>query len=120
MGLLVGSRRALLVPSYREQRLTLSGNEITDAVRRAGVEGDGVSPSDFSLGIWEATTNLCTNGGFETNTTGWTTSGTSTIERSTAQAKFGAASAKCTRGTGTSLAIAPSATLTAALHAISV
>lgn len=72
--------------------LTLSGNEITDAVRAAGLSGDGLSP-EGSTGIWEATTNLVTNGGLETNTTGWAgLIGTETIARVTSQAKFGAAS----------------------------
>lgn len=76
--------------------LTLSGNEITDEVRRAATQGDGVTPPDSSLGLWEATTNLCTNGGFATNTTGWTTGGTNTIARDTTRAKFGVASLKAT------------------------
>ena len=83
--------------------LTLSGNEITPYVRRFGREGDGLNPNEllgkYSLGVWEATTNLVTNGGFETNTTGWATIGTGTaIARSTAVAKFGAASLLVTLG----------------------
>lgn len=45
-------------------------------------------------------TNLCTNGDFETNVTGWTAAGSNTIARSTAQAKYGSASARCTYGNG--------------------
>lgn len=74
--------------------LTVSGNEITDATRAANVQGDGLA-ADSSFGIWEATTNLCTNGGIETNTTGWGTAG-ATISRSTANYKFGTASISCT------------------------
>lgn len=44
------------------------------------------------------TTNLVTNGGFETNTTGWSDgAGVNTLTRSTEQAKIGVASAKLTR-----------------------
>lgn len=77
-------------------QLTLSGNEITDAVRSASTQGDGlVVPS--GIGIWESTTNLCTNGGFESNTTGWDIfqPGT-TIARVTTGAKFGSAAAQIT------------------------
>lgn len=72
--------------------LTVSGNEITDATRAANIQGDGLS-NDSSFGIWEATTNLCTNGGFETGTNGWGASGTgTTLVRSTSASKFGSAS----------------------------
>lgn len=78
--------------------LTLSGNEITDAVRAAGLAGDGLSP-EGSMGVWESTTNLVTNGGFETNTTGWAgRQGTETLTRDTGQAKFGAGSLKVDLG----------------------
>jgi hypothetical protein len=69
--------------------LPLSGNEITDATRRAATQGDGVSPPDFSTGVWEATTNVETNGGFESNTTGWSGQVGAVISR-VATAKFGA------------------------------
>lgn len=42
------------------------------------------------------TTNLCTNGGFETNTTGWTAYTTGAIARVTTQANFGSASLEVT------------------------
>lgn len=71
--------------------LTVSGNEITDATRTANLQGDGVTPPNSSYGIWPATTNLITNGGFETNTAGWTDV-SSTTTRITTQFKFGAAS----------------------------
>lgn len=75
--------------------LTLSGNEITDALRTTNTEGDGYTGSDSSMGIWEATTNVHANGGAETNTTGWTARASTTMTRDTARAKFGAASLKC-------------------------
>lgn len=85
---------ALLTPmvSISETPITLttSGNEITDATRAAGVQGDGRA-SDSSFGIWEGTTNLVTNGGFETDATGWGIGEGVSIARSTVQAKFGSA-----------------------------
>lgn len=39
---------------------------------------------------WAAATNLCTNGGFETNTTGWAAT-RSTVTRDTNDSKFGSA-----------------------------
>src|SRR4029077_10532410 len=79
------------------------GNEITDATRIANTQGDGRTPPDSSFGIWEATTNLCTNGGFETNTKGWVAYSprdTATLTRDTSQAKFGTASLKVITTTG--------------------
>lgn len=77
--------------------LTLSGNEITDAVRLAGVQGDGRAYPDSSFYIGPAATNLVTNGGCETNATGYSVAtGGETIARDTAQKKFGAASLKVT------------------------
>lgn len=70
--------------------ITLSGNEITDEVRALSTSGDGLSSFDGSTGIWPATTNLCSNGGAETNTTGITEHG-STTTRITSQQKFGTA-----------------------------
>lgn len=76
--------------------LTVSGNEITDATRTTNTQGDGIATPDSSYGIWESTTNACTNGGFETNLTGWVaaqSSGTPpTNTRITTDAKFGTAS----------------------------
>lgn len=82
----------------------LSGNEITDVKRLAALTGDGRAYPDGSMGIWKAATNLCTNGGIETNMTGWSTLGTNTIARSTAQKKFGAASLIATYQDNTNLA----------------
>lgn len=70
--------------------LTVTGGVIFDADRALGVQGDGRT-ADSSASIFEATTNLCTNGGFETNTTGWTLV-SAAIARITSQFKFGAAS----------------------------
>jgi len=68
-----------------------------------------------------AATNLCTNGGFETNTTGWSnTDGTSVLARTTSEAKFGTASLSVTtdagaggRGVRTPYAVTASAAYTA-------
>lgn len=68
--------------------LTVSGKEMTDASRTAAIQGDGRTPPDSSVRIWEVTTNLVTNGGFETNATGWVTTG-ATLATSAEQAKFG-------------------------------
>jgi len=84
---------------YTPQVLTFTGGLITDAVRTAGVEGDGLT-SPAGVGIWPAATNLITNGGLETNTTGWSAIGDGVIARSTAQAKFGAASLRLTAPIG--------------------
>lgn len=84
--------RASLIPilfkSKKYTALTLSGNEITDASRPLGLAGDG-RLNDSSFGIWPAATNLCTNGGFETNTTGWIFGGLGSLARSAVQAEFG-------------------------------
>lgn len=44
-----------------------------------------------TVGIWPATTNLHTNGGCETNTTGWTARNGATLSRVTSEHKFGTA-----------------------------
>jgi len=77
--------------------MTFSGNEITDASRSVAKQGDGRQPPDSSMGIWEPATNLVTNGGFETNATGWTSDGGSvTTAKDTSTSYFGAASLKIT------------------------
>jgi hypothetical protein len=84
--------------------LSFSGNEITDALRLAGVKGDGIPPPDSSTGVWTGTTNQFPNGGFESNSTGWvasTTGGDAVISTSTAHAKFGSSSLKIQASTGT-------------------
>lgn len=97
-----------------ERVVTASGNEITDALRLANVQGDGRAAPDASYGIWEAATNLIANGGFETNTGGWLTSGSGeTIARDTALAKFGVASLKLTTNAVAGQARYASPTLTA-------
>lgn len=96
-----------------------AGTAITDATRRANTQGDGEAAGSSFVGAWATRTNLVTNGGLETNTTGWSVGASSTIERSTDQAKFGAASLKCTYVDNTILAIY-SITLTAVAHSASV
>ncbi len=80
--------------NYTEETLTFTGDLITDAVREAGEEGDGLTPP-AGVGIWPAATNLITNGGFETNFTGWVAENESggTSGRSTDASLFGSASA---------------------------
>lgn len=60
-----------------------------------------------SVGMPSGATNLVTNGGAETNNTGYISSGTNTTTRSTAQAHSGAASLLCTYtvGGGTGCAV---------------
>lgn len=103
---------------YRWVNLTLSGNELTDTTRRTATQGDGMAVPDDSYGVWSAATNLITNGGFESNTTGWSTGGTNTIARSTEQVKFGTQSLKCTYQDNTTLA-SFGITLTAVAHSFS-
>lgn len=74
--------------------LTMTGNEVTDASRTAGVQGDGLTSPDSSYGIWDGTTNLFTNGGAETNLTGFTAIANGVLTRDTTESKFGSASAK--------------------------
>lgn len=78
-------------------KLTLSGNEITDAVRAAGVQGDGLAVGS-GMGIWPAATNLIVNGNATTNTTGWSQWGSASVfTRVTSQAKFGTTSIRVLR-----------------------
>jgi hypothetical protein len=94
--------------------LTFSGQEITDAVRAGGVEGDGLS-SDSSIGVYDGHTNLLTNGGGETNTTNWQNDGgskTVTVTRDTVEFKFGVASIKGVVGSGAGTAIMTGRTAT--------
>lgn len=75
--------------------LTAAGNEITDSTRASANQGDGRAAPDSSYGLWEATTNLFPNGGFESNTSGWSpSSGSSAISQDTSLAKFGSSSLK--------------------------
>lgn len=84
--------------------IAFSGDLIDDVVRAADVEGDGYGANQDSVGIHTATTNLITNGGAETNTTGWATAGTNTLSRSTSQAKFGSAAFSCQIGNSATIA----------------
>ncbi len=82
------------VKRIASEALTVSGNEITDVVRAAATEGDGLS-ADSSFGIWQESTNSVPNGGCETNTTGFSTYGAGvTLSRDTVNHKFGSASLK--------------------------
>lgn len=83
-----GTRSALTEPVA----LTVSGGLQVDIGaahdhRNAAVQGDGETYPDKTVGVWEATTNLIGNGGFETNTTGWVATGTATIARVSASAE---------------------------------
>ncbi|MGH7156500.1 MAG: Kelch repeat-containing protein [Candidatus Saccharimonadales bacterium] len=96
--------------------MTFSGNEITDDTRAIDIQGDGRQPPDSSTGIWEGTTNLETNGGFESGISGWTYqySGYGSAVSSTDRAKFGSHSLKITRtATGSEANVYQSPTLAA-------
>jgi hypothetical protein len=86
--------------------LAFSGNEITDATRTTNTQGDGVTPPDSSTGIWEGTTNLIRNGGFESGTSDWLTSNgsgsVSSISQISSTSKFGSKALQYafTAGTG--------------------
>jgi hypothetical protein len=68
-------------------------NQIDDALRALGVQGDGRA-AETSVGVHEASTNKITNGGFETDVTsgGWTVGANATRTRVTTDFKFGGAS----------------------------
>jgi hypothetical protein len=74
--------------------VTVSGNEITDVIRAAALQGDGRTSPDSSFGVWETTTNQIANGGAESNVTGWNQSGATTLTQDGTWAKFGAKSLK--------------------------
>jgi hypothetical protein len=91
-----------LRPEPIQSGLTVSGTVITDALRSqtTPVHFDGRQP-ESSVGIWRGTTNLVTNGSFETNTNGWTGVG-ATISRNTTRAVHGAASLQVVTNGGSS------------------
>ena len=67
----------------------------------------GMIPSiapGVAIGRPSGSTNELTNGGAETNTTGWVKAGTNTLDRSTEQAHSGAASFKATYQDSTTMA----------------
>lgn len=77
--------------------IVTSSNVITDATRKAalswGTSQQGGQTDGGSL-LYQ---NLCTNGGFETNATGWDTNdGSLAVSRDTSGAKFGSAQGKVT------------------------
>ena len=126
---LLANRRGRRSPdgaSIRRATLTLSGNEMQNfqgISRKTATEGDGGNHlGQEGTGVWEATTTLITNGGFETNTTGWTNqTANASISQSTEQAKFGNASLKVvTDGVGTSEGAAQNTSAGAAVVAASV
>jgi hypothetical protein len=82
----------LTLPQQRKKQVavTLTPDLITDSIRQASINGDGLSPQS-KIGIWKAATNLVTNGGFETNTTGYNNVSIASLTRITTQQKFGVA-----------------------------
>jgi hypothetical protein len=89
----VETRKLVLAlrPEPIQSGLTVSGTVITDALRSQTTPAhfDGRQP-ESSIGIWRGTTNLVTNGSFETNTNGWVGSG-ATISRNTTRSVHGIA-----------------------------
>jgi type IV pilus assembly protein PilA len=53
--------------------LFFAGNEITDASRALGVQGDGLT-NDSSTGVWQGTTNTMQNSAATTNMANWAAS----------------------------------------------
>lgn len=74
-----------------------------------------------AIGRPSGATNLVTNGGFETNVTGWVAGASNgPVTRVTTRSKFGAASGNCAWNTGGAKFLhAFSITLTAAAHTVS-
>lgn len=71
-------------------------------------------------GSFPAAINLCTNGGFESNTAGWTAQGPNTISSSTDFALFGTKSMKITlNDVGNFRSVLYAATLTPVVHTLS-
>lgn len=86
------SRRPPCNPVPYPGKLTVA-NLITDDTRTTGTQGDGLAIGS-GAGVWPAATNLCTNGGGETNTTGWAIDAAkyNNISSSAGAAKFGSKS----------------------------
>lgn len=78
-------------------------NLITDSIRTAGDEGDGMDVmAGGSTGIWPASTNMCTNSSLDTNTIGWgTLSSVGSPSRSTLEVLFSTFSVRVTAQAGT-------------------
>lgn len=115
-------------PQRRKQStlFTLSGGLTTDGIRQrfgsldSAIYGDGADPSSM-MGCWKAATNLLSNGGFESNTTGWTAHANSTITRVTSVAKFGNASGEMVlSGVAAGEGMYQTFTATAAVYALQV
>jgi hypothetical protein len=104
---------SLTVSQANSSTVTASGNEITDVTRATATQGDGLYPS---------ATNLVTNGGFESNTTGWSTI-TANISRITTTSKFGNGSlqiiptAQFGRAVSSSISVTPGASYTLSFYA---
>lgn len=81
--------------------LTLSGNEVTDTVRASQGSGSGGLTNDSSVEIWEATSNVFADGGFESGTDSWSGAGT-TLAQSATQAHAGSNSLEATVTGGSS------------------
>lgn len=82
--------------------LTLSGNEITNAIRAK--QGDGYL-GESSYGVFDAGTNLLPNGGFEQNYTtgGWYDRGTPTTLSQVNDGKFGSKALQGVSSTGSTV-----------------
>lgn len=93
-------------PLPRNVRMTVSGL-LTDHVRAAGSAGEALLSPQQYVRVSKGQNNLCTNGDFETDATGWNNGGGSQPNptRSNDYARYGSYSLKCGGGTsGTLLA----------------
>jgi hypothetical protein len=91
-----GASIQLRTVSSSSTGLTPSGGVLNDATRSLALQGDGRQPPDSSTGIWESTTNMLTDGGFENITSGWTASSanTTSFTSDNSTSKFGTYAAK--------------------------
>lgn len=83
--------RSFVQQCFTSGGLQFTGDFIDSDVRELNEEGDGLPQNYQSVGIHVSSTNLLTNGGAETNTTGWTPGGTNSLSRTTADSYFGSA-----------------------------
>lgn len=86
-----------LRPEPIQSSLIVPGTVITDSLRSQTTPAhfDGRAP-ESSVGIWRGTTNLVTNGSFETNTNEWQGDAGVTLARDTTTAQHGTASLRVT------------------------
>jgi prepilin-type N-terminal cleavage/methylation domain-containing protein len=68
---------------------SVTTNEMTDTLRAAGKAGDGLTSPDSSTGVWEGSTNMLTNGDFETTVANYAWQGGSFSLTQTPDPKFG-------------------------------